>query len=144
MSLPQEPLPDNTFNDPTVQPNNTPTTGVTNQDQNQGQDQTSQNNGNQGTGNQGNTGGQGETQSQGENQTQNQGQNGNGISQDECTNQFPLPPSSLPTGSAPNVDETHFGVNLEFTPVIDIVVNKPKLRLANFANGNFSTKCYRQ
>lgn len=139
MSLPQEPLPDNTFNDPTVQPNNTPTTGVTNQDQNQGQDQTSQNNGNQG-----NTSGQGETQSQGENQTQNQGQNGNGISQDECTNQFPLPPSSLPTGSAPNVDETHFGVNLEFTPVIDIVVNKPKLRLANFANGNFSTKCYRQ
>ena len=69
---------------------------------------------------------------------------GDTVSQDECTNQFPLPPSSLPTNAVPNTDETHIGVNLEFTPVIDIVVNKPKIRLGNFANGSFSTKCYRQ
>jgi hypothetical protein len=72
------------------------------------------------------------------------GQGGQGVSQDECINQYPLPPSSVPTGDAPDVDENHVGVNLEFTPVIDVVFNKPKLRLANFANGKFSTKCYRQ
>jgi len=66
-----------------------------------------------------------------------------GVSQDECTNQYPLPPSSLPTNNVPTVDETHIGVNLEFTPVVEIVINKPKIRLGNFANGSFSTKCYR-
>lgn len=75
---------------------------------------------------------------------QGQGQGEDEVSQDECINQYPLPPSTVPTGDAPDVDENHVGINLEFTPVVDVVFNKPKLRLSNFANGKFSTKCYRQ
>lgn len=101
------------------------------------------NNGNENNGESGNTGG---TSGNGSGSGTGNGGTGSGgdVSQDECVNQYPLPPSSLPTGSAPDVDETHFGVNLEFTPVVDVVINKPKLRLANFANGSFSRKCYRQ
>ena len=112
------PSPNVSINDPDT------TNSNSNQNQNDNQNQGQQN--------------QNDTENQSQNSTQN-----NNVSQDECTNQFPLPPSSLPPGNAPNVDETHFGINLEFTPVVDIVINKPKLRLANFANGNFSTKCYR-
>jgi hypothetical protein len=134
MSLPQDtPIDINTNDTTNNTSNNNPNSNIndpdtTNSNSNQGQ------NGNQNQ--------EEQNQNDTENQSQNSTQNNN-VSQDECTNQFPLPPSSLPQGNAPNVDETHVGINLEFTPVVDIVINKPKLRLANFANGNFSTKCYR-
>lgn len=137
MSLPQDSPIDTEPNTTIIDDNNTTQSSpninandpiTTNSDSNQDQN----NNQNQGE----------QNQNDSENQNQNSTQN-NTVSQDECTNQFPLPPSSLPQGTAPNVDETHFGINLEFTPVVDIVINKPKLRLANFANGSFSTKCYR-
>lgn len=66
----------------------------------------------------------------------------NEVSQEDCINQYPLPPSP-PTVIPPPIDETFVGVNLEFTPVVDVFFNKPKIRLSNYANGAVSRKCYR-
>lgn len=64
------------------------------------------------------------------------------LSQDECTNQYPLLPA-LVEPIIPIPDETHIGVTLEIAPVVDLYVNKPKIRVANYACGPPSRKCYR-
>lgn len=114
--------------------------------QNNNQDDNGTNgNGNGDSGNNSSGNGNSNNNGEGNNGGGNNGDSGNDgdVSQDDCINHFPIPPPTIPTQIPPNVDETHFGMNLEFTPVVDIVINKPKLRLANFANGNFSRKCYR-